>query len=167
MINKIMEQLEKLALRTSPGLAVSLVDKAPPSVMLALQKMRFRETLKIAAKAPFYAREFRRRNIDIRKIKHPDQLGDFFTTGDDLIENGPEAFVAGRADTAFETTFSHRELNEMGRTSALGLYQLGLRREDVILSAFDISFWVSPAVLRTALQYLGCFHVEAGKISPF
>ncbi len=177
MLSRISEQLEKLALRTSPDTAISLIGRAPDSMMAGLQNMRFRETLKIAAKAPFYAREFRRRNIDIRKIKHPDQLGDFFTTGEDLLENGPEAFVVGHADTAFETTgttsdlpkrvfFSERELNAMGRTSAMGLYQIGLRREDVVLSAFDVSFWVSPAVVRTALQYLGCFHVEAGKISP-
>jgi phenylacetate-CoA ligase len=34
------------------------------------------------------------------------------------------------------------------------------------MSAFDCSFWVSPAVARSALQYIGCFHVEAGKIDP-
>jgi len=34
------------------------------------------------------------------------------------------------------------------------------------LSAYDCSFWVSPAVLRMGLQYLKCFHVEAGKIAP-
>ena len=54
----------------------------------------------------------------------------------------------------------------MGRASALALYFLGLRRDDVVLSAFDCSFWVSPAVVRSALQYLGCFHAEAGKIEP-
>src|SRR4029079_9352937 len=41
-----------------------------------------------------------------------------------------------------------------------------VRRDDRVLSAFDCSFWVSPAVLRSALQYIGCFHVEAGKIDP-
>ncbi len=177
MISKISEQLEKLALRTNPATAISLIGKAPQSLMTELQRRRFRETLRLASKAPFYAREFARRKIDVEKIDHPDQLGDFFTTGNDLLENGPEAFITGRADTAFETTgttsdmpkrvfFSHRELNAMGRVSAMGLYQLGLRREDVVVSAFDVSFWVSPAVVRTALQYLGCFHVEAGKISP-
>jgi phenylacetate-CoA ligase len=43
---------------------------------------------------------------------------------------------------------------------------MGLRRDDTVLSAFDCSFWVSPAVARSALQYIGCFHVEAGKIDP-
>ena len=177
MLSRITEQFEKIALRTNPGTAISIFGKLPPFLMVGLQNMRFRQTLKLAVKTPFYAREFERRKIDIRKISHPSQLGDFFTTGDDLLDHGPEAFLAGRADTAFETTgttsdlpkrvfFSQRELDSMGRTSAMGLYQIGLRKDDVVVSAFDVSFWVSPAVVRTALQYLGCFHVEAGKISP-
>ncbi len=177
MLSRVTEQLEKLALRTNPKTALSVFGKLPPALMIGLQRKRFRETLRIAARAPFYAEEFRRRNIDVSKIRCPEDLGDLFTTGGDLLKHGPEAFLTGHADTAFETTgtasavpkrvfFSNRELNAMGRASALGLYQLGLRREDVVVSAFDVSFWVSPAVLRTALQYLGCFHVEAGKIPP-
>lgn len=177
MLSKITGQLEKLALKTNPKYAIKLLGKVPPSVMLELQKMRFRNTLKLAVRAPFYIEQFKKRGIDARKIKHPAELGDFFTTGEDLRDWGAEAFLTGRADTAFETTgttsgepkrvfFSNRELNEMGRASAIGLYNLGLRREDVVLSAFDVSFWVSPAVVRTAFQYLGCFHTEAGKIPP-
>src|SRR6267143_1713659 len=124
-----------------------------------------------------YREEFKRRGIDPRRIAHPSDLGDFYTTGEDLRVHGAEAFLTGRADTAFETTgttspapkrvfFSQRELLEMGRLSAIGLYHLGMRREDRVLSAYDCSFWVSPAVLRMALQSLKCFHVEAGKISP-
>ena len=177
MLSKITEQFEKLALRTNPKYAIQLLGKLPPSVMLEMQKMRFRHTLKLAAKAPFYIEQFQKHKIDWRKIKHPAELGDLYTTGDDLRDWGAEAFLTGRADTAFETTgttsgetkrvfFSNKELNEMGRASAIGLYNLGLRREDVVLSAFDVSFWVSPAVIRTAFQYLGCFHAEAGKIPP-
>ncbi|MGI8469781.1 MAG: phenylacetate--CoA ligase family protein [Pyrinomonadaceae bacterium] len=177
MLSKLTERLEKLALRTNPKYAIRLFGKIPPSVIVKLQKMRFRSTLKLAAKSAFYSEQFQKRGINIDKINHPSELGDFFTTGEDLRQFGAEAFVVGRADTAFETTgttsgepkrvfFSNRELNEMGRASAIGLYNLGLRREDVVLSAFDVSFWVSPAVVRTAFQYLGCFHAEAGKIPP-
>ncbi len=175
MLSKLTEQFEKLALRTNPSYAIDFLNKVPPSLLEKMQLMKFRQTLKLAANAPFYKEQFAKRNIDANKIKHPSELGDFFTTGADLSKYGAEAFVVGRADTAFETTgttsgetkrvfFSNRELAEMGRASALGLYQLGLRREDVVLSAFDVSFWVSPAVVRTAFQYLGCFHAEAGKI---
>jgi phenylacetate-CoA ligase len=177
MLSKGIERLEKLALRTNPTRALKIFGSTPFPVIAKLQGLRFRQTLKLAANAPFYREEFARRKIDWRRVSHPSELGDFFTTGEDLRKHGAEAFLTGRPDTAFETTgttssetkrifFSNRELNEMGRASALGLFQLGLRREDRILSAFDISFWVSPAVLRTALQYLKCFHVEAGKIAP-
>ena len=177
MLSKITEQFEKFALRTNPAYAIKFLNALPPALLAQIQLMKFRQTLHLAANAPFYREEFAKRKIDVSKIAHPSQLGDFFTTGADLQKYGAEAFVTGRADTAFETTgttsgetkrvfFSNKELNEMGRTSAIGLYQLGLRREDVVLSAFDVSFWVSPAVVRTAFQYLGCFHAEAGKIPP-
>lgn len=177
MLSKLTEQFEKFALRTNPAYAIKFLNRVPPALLTQIQLVKFRQTLKLAARAPFYAEEFRKRNIDITKIRQPSDLGDFYTTGADLQKHGAEAFLVERADTAFETTgttsgetkrvfFSNRELAEMGRASAIGLYQLGLRREDTVLSAFDVSFWVSPAVVRTAFQYLGCFHTEAGKIPP-
>src|SRR3989442_7702804 len=178
MVSEFIELFEGVALRTNPERAIRLLGLLPPSFIDAMQRARFRRTLRLAAeRSPFYREEFRRRGIDPRRIEHPSELGDFYTTGEDLRAHGAEAFLTGRADTAFETTgttspapkrifFSQRELLEMGRLSAIGLYHLGMRREDRVLSAYDCSFWVSPAVLRMALKYLKCFHVEAGKISP-
>src|ERR1700704_6511764 len=178
MLTRITEQLERIALRTNPERAAQLLGKFPLSAFAALQRARFRKTLRLVAeRSPFYREQFRRRGIDVRRIEDPSELGDFYTTGEDLRKHEAEAFLTGRADTAFETTgttspmpkrvfFSQRELDEMGRTSAIGLYHLGVRAEDRVLSAYDCSFWVSPAVLRMGLQYLNCFHVEAGKIAP-
>lgn len=178
MLSSLMRQMERVALQTDPQRAVQWMGKIPPSAWAAMQRGRFRHTMQLAAeRSPFYREQFRRRGIDVRRIEHPAQLGDFFTTGEDIRAHGAEEFLTGRAETAFETTgttsplpkrifFSYREIDEVGRTSAIALYLLGLRREDRVMSAFDCSFWVSPAVLRSALQYLGCFHVEAGKIDP-
>jgi phenylacetate-CoA ligase len=178
MLTKITEQLERFALRTNPQRAAQLLGHLPQIAFDGLQRARFRQTLRLAAeRSTFYREEFGRRGIDVRRINHPSELGDFYTTGEDLRQHGAQAFLTGRADTAFETTgttspvpkrvyFSNRELDEMGRASAIGLYLLGLRREDIVLSAYDCSFWVSPAVVRSAFQYLGCFHIEAGKIAP-
>ena len=63
------EQIEKLSLRTSPKYALALFAKLPPSVISGLQRQRFRQTLKLASRTQFYGEQFRRRNIDIRKIK--------------------------------------------------------------------------------------------------
>jgi phenylacetate-CoA ligase len=143
-----------------------------------MRRARFRRTLRVAAaRSAFYRDQFRRRGIDVRRIADPAELGDFYTSGEDLRSIGADAFLVRRAETAFETTgttssvpkrvfFSRREIADMGRLSALWLHLLGLRRADRVVSAFDCSFWVSPYVLRSGLDLLGCFHVEAGKIDP-
>ncbi len=178
MLTKIIESGERVALAISLPRALQVLGMIPQPARDALQRLRFRRTLRLAAeRSPFYREQFRKRGIDVRRIEHPSELGDFYTTGEDLRANPIETFLAGRPDTAFETTgttspipkrvlFSNRELDEMGRASALGLYSLGLRRTDIVLSAFDNSFWISPASVRWAFKYIGCFHAEAGKIEP-
>src|SRR5712672_2337593 len=178
MLTNLIETIERTVLHMKPQRAVRFLNLSPPWAVEAMQRARFRRTLRLAAeRSSFYREQFRKRGIDVGRIERPSELGDFYTTGEDLREHGAEAFLTGRADTAFETTgttsaihkrvfFSQRELSEMGRTSATGLYPLGIRAEDRVLGAYDCSFWVSPAVLRMGLQYLKCFHVEAGKIAP-
>ena len=176
MLTSLVEIAERIALRTNPQRAVELLGLIPNRALEAMRVARLQRTLRIAAeRSPFYREQFRRRAIDVRRIEHPSQLGDFYTTGDDLRASGAAEFLVRRAETAFETTgttsavpkrvfFSRREIVDMGRLSALWLHLLGMRPDDRVLSAFDCSFWVSPYVLRSGLDLLGCFHVEAGKI---
>jgi len=178
MLAKGMEIIERAVLRLEPRQGVRLINLSPSWAIKRMQRERFQRTLRLAAeRSRFYREEFKRRNIDVASIGHPSQLGDFYTTGEDLRSHGPEAFLTGRPETAFETTgttsplpkrvfFSNRELEEMGRCSAVSLYRLGVRSEDRVISAFDSSFWVSPVVLKMAVQFLKCFHLEAGKIQP-
>jgi phenylacetate-CoA ligase len=176
MLTSLVELAELVALRTNPERAVELLGLIPKSALEAMRLSRFRRTLRVASqRSPFYREQFRRRGIDVSRIEHPSQLGDFYTTGEDLRSHGADSFLVRRADTAFETTgttspvpkrvfFSRREIADMGRLSALWLHLLGMRADDRVVSAFDCSFWVSPYVLRSGLDLLGCFHVEAGKI---
>jgi phenylacetate-CoA ligase len=178
MLSSIVELAERVALRTDPQRAIELLGLIPGPALEAMRRARFKRTLRFAAeRSPFYREEFRRRGIDARRIDHPSELGDFYTTGEDLRALGAERFLTGPGETAFETTgttspvpkrvfFSRREIADMGRLSALWLHLLGLRADDRVISAFDCSFWVSPYVLRSGLDLLGCFHVEAGKIDP-
>src|SRR5215471_14946841 len=178
MLSLALELIERLAVRTDPERVTRWFGMLPPSGLEMAQRSRFRHTLRLAAeRSPFYREQFRRRGIDVRRIDHPSQLGDFYTTGEDLRAHGADAFRVRHADTAFETTgttspvpkrvfFTRREIADMGRLSAIWLHVLGLRPADRVLSAFDCSFWVSPYVLRAGLDMLGCFHVEAGKIEP-
>src|SRR5437763_13715233 len=178
MLLRLGERLEGVALRSSPAGAARLMGALPPAALAAMQTARFRRTLKLAAaRSAFYREQFARRNIRVDRIDHPSQLGDFYTRGEDLRSCGAEAFLTGRPDTAFETTgttspvpkrvfFSTREIDAMGSASAAALYLLGLRREDAVMSAFDCSFWVSPAVARSGVQYIGCFHVGEAERDP-
>lgn len=178
MYAKLIEYAERASLHLPPERARQMLGMMPDALLKRMQAARFRRTVRLVAeRSPFYREEFRRLGIDARGVRRPADLGDFYTTGEDLRRCGPEAFLTGRPDTAFETTgttspvpkrvfFSNRELSDVGRAGAIGLRHLGLRREDRVLSAFDSSFWVSPATTREAFRYIGCFHAEAGKIEP-
>ena len=105
MLTNIIEQLEGLVLRMEPHRSVRFLNAAPAWSLPKIQRARFRRTLRLAAeRSSFYREQFRHRGIDVRRIEHPSELGDFYTTGEDLREHGAEAFLTGRADTAFETT---------------------------------------------------------------
>jgi phenylacetate-CoA ligase len=86
-------------------------------------------------------------------------------------------FICAPPDTAYETTgttskkpkrvyFSRQEVREAGWSGAVGLWGLGVRADDRVASSFDYSFWVSGPVLQASCEVLGCFHVEAGRITP-
>src|SRR5262245_31589781 len=159
MLSRFVDAGERLALHVHPEQAARLLKMVPPSAIAALQRIKFQRTLRLVAeKSPFYQEQFERLGIDVRSIRQPADLGDFYTTGEHLRKRLPD-FIINRADTAFETTgttspvpkrvfFSQREIDQMGHAAAVGLWVLGLRPSDRILSAFDTSFWISPAVVR-------------------
>src|SRR5205085_5924734 len=133
MIAKLIECTERTSLRLPPNLAVQFLSLTPGALLRRMQAVRFRQTLRLVAeRSAFYREEFKKRGLDARRVHQPSDLGDFFTTGEDLRRHGPEAFLIGRPDTAFETTgttsplpkrvfFSNSELREVGRASAIGL----------------------------------------------
>src|SRR5213596_84652 len=105
MLANLIELIERTVLHMEPHRSVRFLNVSPPWAIEAMQRARFRRTLRIAAeRSTFYREQFRRRGIDVRRIDHPSQLGDFYTTGEDLRSHGPDQFLVRRADTAFETT---------------------------------------------------------------
>src|SRR5438309_10100672 len=109
MLTNLIEQIERMVLHMKPHRSVRFLNVTPPWAIAAMQRARFRRTLRLAAeRSSFYREQFRKRGIDVRRIEHPSQLGDFYTTGEDLRQHSAEAFLTGRADTAFETTGTTR-----------------------------------------------------------
>src|SRR5262245_4537582 len=137
MLTKAIETIERAVLHMQPKNAARFINSSPSWAIERIRRERFRRTMRLAVeRSSFYREEFNRRKIDVERLEHPSQLGDFYTTGEDLRSHGAEAFLTGCPDTAFETTgttspvpkrvfFSHRELEEMGRCSAVSLYRLG------------------------------------------
>ena len=142
-----------------------------------MERDNFKGTVRYAAQnSPFYKKQFKKHKIDVSRVESPADLGDFFTTAEDIRQN-PEEFLCSKPDTAYETTgttskrpkrvyFSRTEVEEAGWAGAVGLWGLGIRPSDRLVSAFDYSFWVSGPVLQASCKVLGCFHIEAGRMSP-
>jgi phenylacetate-CoA ligase len=157
--------------------AYSLYSRIPRKFLDRIELDNFQKTVRyVAQHSEFYRRKFDAFRIDPRKVKTPSDLGDFFTTAEDL-RAAPEEFLCANPDTAYETTgttskkskrvyFSRHEIRDAGFAGAVGLWGLGVRPEDRVVSAFDYSFWVSGPVLQVSCEILGCFHVEAGRMDP-
>lgn len=170
--------LEKKILWSSPERALSLYQKVPEGFFEGIRKSNLLRTLKLVSeKSVFYQKKFKELGIDVHKVRGMADLGSLYTNSTDLQRYPIGWFLCGRAHTAFETTgsegsipkrifFSQGEMNDVGKLAACGFYQLGVRAEDVVASAFDYSFWVSGPTLKAALSFLGAFHVEAGRIDP-
>src|SRR5712691_2526657 len=105
MLTKIIDNIEHVILRMEPHNSVRFLNASPAWSLPKMQRARFRRTLRLAAeRSSFYSAAFKRRGIDVRRIEHPSELGDFYTTGEDLCAHSAEAFLTGHPDTAFETT---------------------------------------------------------------
>lgn len=178
ILSKIAEFADDILVGSNVALRARLAPYIPHSIVQPIQHDKFRRLVRyVSARSPFYRRRFKEVGIDIRAVRVPEDLGDFFTTAEDLRGNPVEEFLCDRPELGFETTgttattgkrvyFSRREATEMGRDGAIGLHNLGLRPEDRVVDAFDYSFWNAPFTLRAALDRLGCFHVTAAKIPP-
>lgn len=178
MFAKILDQIQLELLWKNPGRAISFYERIPRAWIDGYRLINLKNSLTTARdKSIFYGQKFSAHPVDISRIQSPADLGPIFTTPADLQTLPPEQFLCGKADTAYETTgtiskkpkrvfFSNREIEDVGRVNAAGLWRMGIRPEDRIASSFDYSFWVSGPTLKAAVEQLKCFHVEAGRIDP-
>ena len=81
-----------------------LYKRISPDFIRKMEQDNFRKTVRFVAEhSAFYKKKFKESKIDASSVRSPQDLGDFFTTAED-IRKDPEAFVCLRPDTAFETT---------------------------------------------------------------
>src|SRR5262249_56036172 len=111
-----------------------------------IQLWKLRRPCRHAARhSAFYRERFRRPGIDVEAITEPGQLGDLFTTAQDIAEQPAQALLCREPQVIYETTgttsrrktlyYSHREVDEATSLMAVGLYHIGVRPHDRVLSS--------------------------------
>ena len=178
MRNALSNVLDHVVLGDSPTRRLWFARRMPDGYVRNTQKLDFKTTVRwVASRSAFYRRKFQEHRIDPAMVRCPADLGNIFTTSTDLLTHPVEDFLCDRPQLGFETTgtlspkskkifFSLEEMRDMGRDGAAGLWSLGVRPEDRMVSALDLSFWNAGPTLRTAAQTLGCLLIEASKIPP-
>lgn len=136
----------------------------------------FRELVCYVAKnSPFYRRRFAELNIDPYSIKKPRDLGDFYTTPDDIIRN-PKEFICKDPSMVFESSgttgknkeiyYSLEEMKFIGRFVACGFYIWGVNKKDRVANAFDFSIWIPGMIFQAGLEAAKIFNLTFSKIDP-
>src|SRR4051812_48619555 len=81
-----------------------MFDKTPPRILKTLSNQRFRATLQWAAQhSEFYKRAFHDRKIDASRVRTPADLGDFYTTPDDIVVHAQD-FICKPPAIVFESS---------------------------------------------------------------
>ena len=173
----MLHLLDRSILTQPPERAAKIIRALPPSLQQSRKRNALRRTLNLAAsQSTFYRRKFSSHQIDIARVQSPGDLGDLFTTAEDLWNTPPEELVCAAPQLAFETAgtsgknkrlfFRYDEFDLTARRAALLFPWLGIRPEDRVLNAFDFSFWFPGYFMQRILPYTGTFSITVGKIDP-
>ncbi|MEI8344774.1 MAG: AMP-binding protein [Candidatus Omnitrophota bacterium] len=173
MLNSLTNRFIQTA---PPDLLARMVPKASPAYFRKRQLAAFRFIVRYAARhSPFYRRRFEALGIDARKVNAPEDLGDFYTLPEDIVEYAEE-FLCKKPEIVFESSgttgrnkriyLTQDELDIIGHNGAIGLYGLGLDKNDRLVNAFDFNIWIPGMVTQKVIEHSGIFGMPAGKVDP-
>jgi phenylacetate-CoA ligase len=177
MLSHIRNLFERAVIGESvPGL-VRWGKHVPRSVIKGLQRDSFCELVRYAAQRQrFLKRKLRENGIEPGAVRQPEDLGNIFTTPEDLRNLPAEDFLCREPQLVFETTgtsggpkrvyFTYDELEFMARYEAAGLWENGVRPGDRVACAFDAAYWISSWVTFLACKRMGVFCSAIGKPHP-
>ena len=172
-----MAFMDRMMLNLPAAWAVRIIDALPVSMQERKRKRDLKTSLRLAStRAKFYREKFSSVHIDAGQMQSPADLGNFFTTADDLLNVPSEDFLCSSPQLAFETAgtsgrnkrlfYNYEEFEKAARRASVAFYLCGVRQEDRILNAYDFSFWFPGYFMTRALPYTGAFSVTVGKIEP-
>jgi phenylacetate-CoA ligase len=148
-----------------------------PATLRSIQAWKLRRSLHhVARHSPFYRRLFQRHGIDVDRISHPAELGDLFTTSEDVLDHPAEDFLCRPPQLLYETSgtsgrrktiyYSYDEVEAATSLMAVGLYHVGIRPSDRVISTSDYHYWSGGPWFARAVTKLGAFGAFPGKIPP-
>jgi phenylacetate-CoA ligase len=177
MLNNLRNFFERVVIGESVPRLVRWGKPVPRSLILRLQADAFHAAVRYAAKQQrFFARQLQEHGIDPARVYGPEDLGDIFTSPDDLLRFPAEDFICQRPQAVFETTgtsgspkrvyFSYDELEFAGRYEAAALWENGVRPGDRVVCTFDPGYWLSSWVTFLGCKRMEVFCSAVGKPTP-
>jgi phenylacetate-CoA ligase len=177
MIGQFRKLVERTLIGDSVPALVRWGKHLPHSTIEGIQRDSFRELVRYAAvHQKFFARKLREHCIDPGRVRRPEDLGDIFTTPDDLRNLPAEDFLCREPQLVFETTgtsggpkrvyFSYDELDFAARYEAAAMYENGVRAGDRVVCTFDAGYWISSWVTFLACKRQDVFCSAVGKPHP-
>ena len=177
MFSEARRVFEQIFVGQSVPALVRWGKRTPTALVRKIRADSFVEVVNYAAtRQKFFARQLRQYGIDIKDVRRPEDLGDIFTTPEDLRNLPPEDFLCREPELAFETTgtsggpkrvyFSYEELDFAARYEAAALYENGVHAGDRVVCTFDAGYWLSAWVTFLACRNIGVFCSATGKPHP-
>jgi len=148
--------VDKIISMTPPKILGRMLWKVPRSVIDWKKHASFQYIVRyVYKKSAFYRRKFDEYKIDPRKVKNPSDLGDFYTTPQDIVDHAEE-FLCRKPQIVFESSgttgrnkrvyMTQDELDDIGKYNAAGLFIGGVKPDDRLVNAFDFCMWI-PGII--------------------
>ena len=177
MLGRIRKIVERVLVGDSVPALVRWGKHVPRPLIGRIQEDGFRDLVRYAARRQkFFARKLREEGIDPNRVRRPEDLGDIFTTPEDLLNLPAEDFLCREPQLVFETTgtsgspkrvyFGYDELDFAARYEAAAFYENGMRPGDRVVCTFDAGYWISGWVSFLACKQIGAFCSAVGKPTP-
>ncbi|HEY6291822.1 MAG TPA: hypothetical protein VI455_09725 [Terriglobia bacterium] len=177
MLKSVQRGLERVVVGDSIPSLVRWSQSMPRPMIRRLQEDAFREVVQYAAdRQRFFGRKLKDAGVDPSRVRRPVDLGEVFTTPDDLLSLPAEEFLCRTPDAVFETTgtsgapkriyFGYDELDASARHEAAAFHKNGVRPGDRVVCTFDGGYWVSGWVTFLACRQMGVFCSAIGKPPP-
>lgn len=177
MLRRAQRAFEHVVIGDSVPRLVRWGEAIPHSLIRRMQDDNFAATVRYAAEhQKFFQRKLAAAGIDAQRVRRPEDLGDIFTTPDDLLSLPAEDFLCRPPDAVFETTgtsgapkriyFGYDELDQVAQHEAAAMYKNGVRPGDRVVCTFDGGYWIAGWVTFLGCKQMGVFCSATGKPHP-